>query len=69
MIKTQVYLNEEELSRLQKLAKKAKRSVADLVRDAIRKTWFRSSANGPIALWDKPIPRSSVEHDSIYDDI
>ncbi len=44
------------------------RSVADLVREAIRRVWLRPSADGPVALWDGTPSRTSVEHDVIYDE-
>ena len=68
MVKTQVYLREEELEALHQAARRSRRSVADLVRDAIRRTWLRSTASGPVALWDGTPTRTSVEHDSIYDE-
>ena len=42
--------------------------MADLVREAIRRVWFRPSAEGPVALWDGAPSRTSVEHDVIYDE-
>jgi len=67
MTKTQVYLRDEELEALRRAARRSGRSVADLVRDAIRRTWLRSAASGPVALWDGEPKRTSVEHDTIYD--
>jgi hypothetical protein len=67
MIKTQVYLREEELAALHKTAKRTGRSVAELVREAIRRVWLRPEPAGPVALWDGTPKRTSVEHDSIYD--
>jgi hypothetical protein len=68
MTKTQIYLQEEELSCLHQIAKRSRRSVADLVREAIRKTWLRETPRGPVGLWQKPIAKTSAEHDSIYDE-
>jgi hypothetical protein len=68
MIKTQVYLREEELEALHQVAERSGRSVADLVREAIRKVWLRPSADGPVGLWDGDPRRTSVDHDSIYDE-
>ena len=67
MIKTQVYLREEELQALREAAARSGRSVADLVREAIRKVILRPQAGGPVALWDGDAKHSALEHDSIYD--
>ncbi len=66
--KTQVYLPESQLSALKKLAKRSGRSIADLIREAIGRVWLRPEAHGPVALWAGRARRSSVEHDSIYDE-
>jgi Ribbon-helix-helix protein, copG family len=68
MVKTQVYLQQEELEALHRAAKRAGRPVAALVRDAIRRVWLRPKAIGPVALWDGTPGRTSVEHDAIYDE-
>jgi len=68
MEKTQVYLRKEELAALRKAAARSRRSVAALVRDAIRKVVLIPPADGPVAIWDGEPKRSSVEHDSIYDE-
>ena len=68
MVKTQVYLPAEDLEALQKVARRSGRSVADLVRDAIRRVWLRPVAGGPVALWDGDPTGTSVEHDAIYDE-
>ena len=68
MVKTQVYLREEELMALRAAAARSGRSVADLVREAIRRIWLRPESRGPVALWDGEPKRASVEHDTIYDD-
>jgi hypothetical protein len=67
MEKTQVYLRKEELDALRKAARRSGRSVADLVREAIRKVVLKPQAAGPVAIWDGEPKRTSVEHDSIYD--
>jgi hypothetical protein len=67
MVKTQVYLREEELEQLRTTARRSGSSVAELVREAVRRVWIRPAENGPIALWDGKPKRTSVEHDSIYD--
>jgi plasmid stability protein len=68
MEKTQVYLPKEELDALRKAAARSGRSVAALVRDAIRKVVLRPQSAGPVALWDGEPRRASVEHDSVHDE-
>jgi hypothetical protein len=68
MKKTQIYLPKEELDALRKAAARSGRSIADLVRDAIRKVVLRPHAAGPIALWDGEPKRTSIEHDSVHDE-
>ena len=68
MEKTQVYLRKEELEALRQAAARSARSVADLVRDAIRKVVLKPQAAGPVAIWDGEPKRTSVDHDSIYDE-
>jgi plasmid stability protein len=68
MEKTQVYLRKEELDALRQAAARSGRSVADLVRDAIRKVVLKPQVAGPVAIWDGEPKRTSVDHDSIYDE-
>lgn len=68
MVKTQVYLPKEQLVALHRVAKQEGRSVAELIRDAVGKVWLRPRSRGPVALWSGHAKRSSVEHDSIYDE-
>jgi plasmid stability protein len=68
MEKTQVYLPKEELDALRKAAARSGRSVADLVREAIRKVVLKPQARGPVAIWDGEPKRPSHDHDSIYDE-
>lgn len=68
MEKTQVYLRKEELEALRKAAALSGRSVAELVRDAIRKVVLKPQTEGPVAIWDGEPRRTSVDHDSIYDE-
>ena len=67
MIKTQVYLPEEDLQALRQVAKRSGRSVADLVREAVRRVWLPPPSDGPVALWDGMPARTSLEHDTVYD--
>jgi Ribbon-helix-helix protein, copG family len=66
MEKTQVYLRKEELDALRKAAARSGRSIADLIREAIRKTVLKPTG-GPVAIWDGKPKRTSIEHDSVYD--
>jgi hypothetical protein len=68
MEKTQVYLREEELDALRGAAARSGRSVAELVREAIRKVVLKPAAMGPVALWECEPKRSSIEHDSVHDE-
>lgn len=67
MTKTQVYLGRDELKALHEVAERSGRSVADLIREAIRRVWLRDNARGPVALWDGPVARTSSDHDHVYD--
>jgi Ribbon-helix-helix protein, copG family len=68
MEKTQVYLHKEELDALRRAAARSGRSVAELVRDAIRKVVLKPQAGGPVAIWDGQPKHTSVEHDSVHDE-
>jgi hypothetical protein len=68
MEKTQVYLRKEELEALREAAARSGRSVAEVVREAIREVVLKPKASGPVAIWDGQPKRSSVEHDSVHDE-
>jgi hypothetical protein len=68
MEKTQVYLPKKELDALREAAKRSGRSVADLVREAIRKTVLKREPAGPVAIWDGTPKRTSLDHDSVHDE-
>lgn len=68
MVKTQVYLREEELAALHEAAARSGRSVAELVREAVRQVVLKPRAEGPVAIWDGDPRRTSVEHDSVHDE-
>lgn len=68
MVKTQVYLPKEELAALHRAAKRSGKSIAELVREAIRRVWLQADQRGPVALWEGRPARSSAEHDAIYDE-
>jgi hypothetical protein len=69
MEKTQVYLRKEELEALRAAAARSGRSVAELIRDAIRKVVLKPATEGPVAIWDGEPLRTSVEHDTVHDDV
>ncbi len=68
MEKTQVYLRKEELAALREAAARSGRSIAELIRDAIRKVVLKPHASGPVAIWDGEPKRSSIDHDSVHDE-
>jgi hypothetical protein len=68
MEKTQVYLRKEELDALRKAAARSGRSVAELVRDAIRRVVLKPPTAGPVAIWDGEPRRTSIDHDSVHDE-
>jgi hypothetical protein len=68
MDKIQVYLPKEEIDALRQAAARSKRSVAELVRDAIRKVVLKPQSAGPVAIWDGQPKHTSIEHDSVYDE-
>ena len=68
MEKTQVYLPKEELDALREIAARSGRSVAEIIRDAIRQVVLKPQTAGPVAIWDGKPKRTSIDHDSIYDE-
>jgi hypothetical protein len=68
MEKTQVYLRRDELDALRATAARSGRSVAEVIREAIRKVVLKPGTSGPVAIWDGEPKRTSLEHDSIYDE-
>jgi len=50
------------------VAARAGRSVAELIRDAIRKIVLKPQAAGPVAIWDGEPKLTSIEHDSVHDE-
>jgi Ribbon-helix-helix protein, copG family len=65
MEKTQVYIRKEELDALRAMAARSGCSVAELIREAIRKVVLKPQGAGPVAIWDGTPRRSSFEHDSV----
>jgi hypothetical protein len=68
MEKIQIYLRKEELDALRKAAARSGRSVAELVRDAIRKLVLKPHVTGPVAIWNGKPKRTSIDHDSASDE-
>ncbi len=68
MVKTQVYLRKEELDALRMAAARSGSSIAELIRDAIRKIVLKPQDGGPVAIWDGEPKRTSIEHDSVHDE-
>jgi hypothetical protein len=68
MEKTQIYLRKDELDALREAAARSGRSVAELVREAIRTVVLKPKSGGPVALWDGAPRRTSIEHDSVHDE-
>ena len=67
MEKTQVYLRKEELVALRKAAARSGRSVAQVVREAIRAVVLKPRRTGLVGISDRVPGRTSLEHDRIYD--
>jgi len=53
---------------LRKAAARSGRSVAELIRDGIRKVVLKPQVAGPVANWDGEPKRASAEHDSVHDE-
>ena len=68
MTKTQIYFLDAELKALHQLAGRRKKSVAELVRQAVRTELLKTGPRGPVALWDGEPRRTSTDHDSVYDE-
>ena len=68
MEKMQLYLRKEELDALRRAAARSGRSVAALVREAVRKVVLAPAAEGPVAMWDGEPARTSTDHDSAHDE-
>ena len=67
-IQTQVCLPEADLQAFREVAKRSGRSVAELVREAVRRVWLPPLCDGPVALWDGKPGRTSSGHDTLYDE-
>ena len=69
MEKTQVYFPKEELEAIRQAAARSGRSIAQVIRDAVRQVVLKPADSGPVAIWDGKPKRSSLEHDSVHDEI
>jgi ribbon-helix-helix CopG family protein len=69
MEKTQVYLSKDELDAVREAAARSGRSVAEIIRDAIRQVVLKPMAVGPVAIWDGQPKRTSLDHDNIYGEL
>jgi hypothetical protein len=67
--RTQIYLRKEELEALREIAARSGRSVAEVVREAIRKVVLKPPTGGPVAIWGGEPKCISIEHDSVHDEI
>jgi hypothetical protein len=68
MVKKQVYFPRSELQTLHRLARKKKRRVAALVREAVREVWLNSPAAGPVGLANGELRATSADHDRAFDE-
>ena len=67
MEKMQIYFRREELDALRSAAIRSGRSVADIVREAVRSVVLEPPSARPGAIWDGEPSGSSIDHDSFYD--
>ena len=68
MQRIQIYICDGELVSLREAAWRSRRSVSDLVREAIRKAVPKLNSEGPVAIWGGEPKRASVDHDAVYDE-
>jgi len=68
MEKIQIYFRKEELEALRAAAARSGRSMAQIVRDAVRAVVLKPPHGGFVGIWDEEPKRCSMEHDSIYDE-
>jgi ribbon-helix-helix CopG family protein len=68
MIKITVYLPKKELAALREASVRSGRSMSEIARAAIRTSIAKPQVPGFVGIWDGELKRTSVEHDSIYDE-
>jgi hypothetical protein len=49
-------------------AARSGKSVAALVREAVRTVVLKPQPEGPVAIWDGEPKRTSLDHDSVHDE-
>lgn len=69
MVKTQVCLPPDELEALHRIARQRRLTVAELVRQAVRRVWLSAPPAGPVGLWDGPFSGSSADRNGAFDDL
>ena len=62
------YASQEELEALREVAARSGRSIAEIIRDAIRQVVLKPQVTGPVAIWDGKPKRTSIDHDSVHDE-
>ena len=68
MRRIQIYLRKDEMDALREAAVRSGKSVAEVVREAIRTVVPKRQGKGPVAIWDVVAKRTSIEHDSVHDE-
>ncbi len=67
MRRVQIFLRKGEMDALREAAVRSGKSVAELVREAIRMVVLKRQGRGPVAIWDGVAKRTSIEHDNVHD--
>ena len=67
MEKVSVYLRTEELDAVRAAAAQSGRSVAEHIREAVRKVVLKPKSVGPVAIWDGKPQRTSIDRDGVRD--
>lgn len=68
-VKTQVYFEPAELEGLHRVARKKKRPVAALIREAVRERWLTEPPEGPVALHHGSLRANAADHDAAFDEL
>jgi ribbon-helix-helix CopG family protein len=64
-----VSLSKEEVAVLRKAAARLGRSVSELVRTVIRTIVLKQRLPDFVDIWNGELKQTSVEHDSVYDEL